>query len=309
VPKISVILPVYNGEAWLGPCIRSALDQTLGDFELLVGDDSSTDRSRGIIASFNSDSRLRFFQSDRNVGLFGNLNQLLAKAQAPIVRFLCQDDLMEAHCLADEVEYFDNHPDVVMCICSVHLIDCQNRVVGEYGAGPNIFTPGQCLQLLLYYGCIAGNLSTVSVRRSAIEQVEGFDESFRMAGDYEMWVRICQLGNVADRHEKLVKLREHPGRLSHATGGGVVFVAENRRIRAKILNMLPGRIRRRAVRYIYLRQNVLEAHHFIRRLMAGSFDECATLIRIMGFRDLAAGLIIWLLTVNNRLYQPRPFFE
>lgn len=285
------------------------LDQTLGDYELLVGNDSSTDRSRDIIASFNSDPRLRFFQSARNVGLFGNLNQLLAKAQAPIVRFLCQDDLLEPHCLADEVEYFENHRDVVMAICSVHLIDGQNRVIGEYGAGPSIFTPGQCLQLLLYRGCIAGNLSTVSVRRSAIEEAKGFDESFRMAGDYEMLVRICQLGNVADRHERLVKLREHQGRLSHVTGSGVVFVAENRRIRAQILSMLPERIRRRAVRYIYLRQNVLDAHHLIRCLTAGRFNECATLIRIMGFRDLAAGLITWLLTVNNHIYQPRPFFE
>jgi glycosyltransferase involved in cell wall biosynthesis len=284
------------------------LDQTLGDFELLVGDDCSSDHSRDIIANFNYDPRLRFFQSDRNAGLFGNLNQLLAKARAPIVRFLCQDDLLEPNCLADELEYFVNNPDVVMSICSVRIIDDQNRVIGEYGAGPSKFAPGICLQLLLYHGCIAGNLSTVSARRSAIEQAKGFDESFRMAGDHEMWVRLCQLGNVADRYERLVKLREHPGRLSHAAGGGVQSLAEGRKIRAQILSLLPEHIRRRAQRYVYLRQNVLDAHHFIRRFMAGSFDECATLIRIMGFRDLAVGLIMWLLTLNNHLYQPRPIF-
>jgi hypothetical protein len=286
------------------------LDQTLGDFELLVGDDCSSDRSGDILANFAHDPRLRFFQSDRNVGLFGNLNQLLAKARAPIVRFLCQDDLLEPYCLANEVEFFQGHPDVVMAICSVHIIDDQNRVIGEYGAGPSIFKPGICLQLLLYYGCIAGNLSTVSARRSAIERAKGFDESFRMAGDYEMWVRLCQLGNVADRYERLVKIREHSGRLSHVAGGGVQSLAEGRRIRAQILNLLPEHIRGRALRYVYLRQNVLEAHHFVRRFTAGSFDECGRLIRIMGLRDLVAGLIMWLVTVNNHLYRPRPvFFE
>ena len=301
-------MPVYNGETWLGPCIRSVLDQTLSDFELLLRDDCSTDCSRDIVAGFQSDPRLRFFQSDQNVGLFGNLNQLLAKAQAPIVRFLCQDDLLERNCLAEEVEYFLNHPDVVMSISSVHLVDGQNRVIGEWGAGPSIFTPKICLQLLLYHGCIAGNLSTVSARRSAIEQVKGFDETFRMAGDHEMWVRLCQLGNVADRYERLVRIREHPGRFSHVAGGGVQFIIEGRRIRVQIFNLLPEHIRRRALRYVYLRNNVLEAHHFIRRLMAGSFDECATLIRIMGLRDFAAGLIMWLLTLNNHLYRPRPIF-
>jgi hypothetical protein len=308
VPKISVIVPVYNGEKWLGACIQSVLDQTLTDFEILLRDDCSTDRSRDIIASFQSDPRLQFFQSDRNLGLFGNLNQLLAKARAPIVRFLCQDDLLERNCLAEEVEYFVNHPDVVMSICSVHLIDDQNRIIGEWGAGPSIFTPKICLQLLLYHGCIAGNLSTVSARRSAIEQVKGFDDSFRMAGDHEMWVRLCQLGNVADRYERLIKVREHPGRFSHVAGGGVQFIAEGRRVRGQILNLLPESIRGRAQRYVYLRHNVLETHHFIRRLLAGSFGECATIIKIMGFRDLTAGLIMWLLTLNNHLYQPRPVF-
>jgi glycosyltransferase involved in cell wall biosynthesis len=307
-PKISVILPVYNGGVWLKPCITSVLEQWGTDFELLVGDDFSSDNSKCTILGYKHDTRVRAFFFDRNAGLFGNLNRLLDKVRAPLVRFLCQDDILEPNCLADEVAYFEGHPDVVMSICSVRIIDIDDNVIKEWGAGPNIFKPETCLQLLFYHGCIAGNLSTVSARLAAINRVGQFDASFRMSGDYEMWVRLCQVGNVADRYERLVRLREHGGRLSHAMAGGVQFIEENRRIRTQILRLLPVVIRRHAMRYAYWRQNVLDAHHFIRCLGGGRFGGCLALIKVMGFSDLAAGLFLWLLTMNNRLYRPKPVF-
>ena len=118
------------------------------------------------------------------------------------------------------------------------------------------FLTGQRLQLLLYGGCLAGDLSTASGSRSAIEQTKGFDESFRMAGDYGMWFRLWQLGNVADRHERLVKLREHQARLSHAAGGwGSVPSGKSKDPRPN--------------------SQFFAGTHFIRRFMAGSFDGCA----------------------------------
>jgi glycosyltransferase involved in cell wall biosynthesis len=307
-PKISVIIPVYNGEDWLRPCMRSVLGQRGAEFELLVGDDFSLDSSREIISSFDNDSRVRGFFFDRNVGLFGNLNRLLGKARTPLVRFLCQDDILEPNCLADEVAFFESHPDIVMSICSVRLIDTEDNVIGEWGAGPNVFPTKTCLQLLLYHGCIAGNLSTVTARLKAIDRVGRFDESFSVAGDYEMWVRLCQVGNVADRYERLVRLREHGDRLSHAVTSGVRFVEEGRRIRAEILRLLPQVVQRRAKKYTYWRHNVLETHYLLRCLMAGRLDQCASLMRIMGARDLVAGVMLWLVTLNNHLYQPQPIF-
>jgi glycosyltransferase involved in cell wall biosynthesis len=308
-PKISVILPVYNGQAWVGSCIRSALSQTLRDFELVVGDDGSTDGSRSIIAGFDYDSRLRLFPFDRNVGLFGNLNRLLENARAPIVRFLCQDDLLEPQCLAEDVAYFESQPDVVMSMCSVRVIDAEDRVLDEWDTISAVISPSLCLQHLFFYGCVAGNLSTVSAQRAAIERAGLFDDSFQLAGDYEMWVRLGQLGNVAYRREKLIRIREHTGRLSKSAHSGVQFVDENRRIRSHILTLLPEQIQKDAVGYAYWRQNVLDTHHFLRCLTAGRFGDCSSLLRIMGFRDLAAGFALWFLTMNNHLYRPTPVFR
>src|SRR5262249_39914943 len=307
-PQISVILPVYNGEPWLEQCIRSVFNQTLTDFELLVGDDVSTDRSRGILAELNYDSRLHVCEFDQNVGLFGNLNRLLEKSNAPIVRFLCQDDMLEPNCLAQEVAYFESHPEVVMSICSYHFINDESHVIAEHKNIPYIADPELCLQMLFYYGCIAGNLSTVSARRASLEQAGRFDESFRIAGDYEMWVRLCQFGNVTETCDRLIRLRQHAGQLSKSKDAGVQCIHENRRIRAQILPLLPKGLRLRALRYASWRHDALDAHYFVRRLMVADFVECSHLIRIMGFCALVTGLVHWLLTLNNHVYRPKPVF-
>lgn len=307
-PQISVILPVYNGELWLEQCIRSVFDQTLTDFELLVGDDASTDRSRAILADLKCDSRLHTFEFDQNVGLFGNLNRLFAKSNAPIVRFLCQDDMLEPNCLAQEVAYFESHPEVVMSICSYQFINDESHVIAEHKNTPYIVNPELCLQMLFYHGCIAGNLSTVSARRHSLVKAGLFDESFRVAGDYEMWVRLCQFGNVSERCDRLIRLRQHPKQLSKSKDAGVQFVYECRRIRAQILPLLPKGIRLKALTYASWRQDAFDAHYFVRCLMAADFVKCSRLIRIMGARALVMGLVHWLLTLNNHLYRPKPIF-
>jgi hypothetical protein len=85
-----------------------------------------------------------------------------------------------------------------MSICSYHFINNESQVIAAHKNTPYIADLELCLQLLFYYGCIGGNLSTVSARRASLEQAGRFDESFRLAGDYEMWVRLCQFGNVAE---------------------------------------------------------------------------------------------------------------
>ena len=122
------------------------------------------------LADLKCDSRLHTFEFDQNVGLFGNLNRLLAKSNAPIVRFLCQDDMLEPNCLAQEVAYFESHPEVVMSICSYQFINDESHVIAEHKNTPYIVDPELCLQMLFYHGCIAGNLSTVSARRHSLVQ-------------------------------------------------------------------------------------------------------------------------------------------
>jgi glycosyltransferase involved in cell wall biosynthesis len=310
-PRISLILPVFNGERWLRQCIQSALDQTLTDFELLVGDDASVDRSRGIIARF-SDSRIRVYLSDANVGLFANLNRLLREAKAPLVRFLCQDDALDPFAVAEEVAYLEAHPGIVLSVCQAREIDEGGTAICEWSRssdGPIVYSSAIGLQLLLYHGCIAGNLSTMCAPRALLEEVGGFDETYRLAGDYDLVVRLCQRGPIVDLQKTLVNIRRHDGRLSLSKPARSGFVNETRRIRAQLIPMLRQKVRSYAVWYTYLRQNVLDTHCMLRCLLDGRFRDCRDILATMGIRDITAGLVAWTITMNNHIYRPRPRFH
>lgn len=309
MPTVSVIVPVFNGEAFLRECIDSVLAQTMDDFELLLGDDCSSDSSRALLAEY-CDPRVRVLLNDRNVGLFANLNRLTAHAIAPLVRFLCQDDTLVPECLTVESEYLGANAKVVLAICSASQMDSNSRETGEWGVGPapDAFSGAHCLQRLFYEGCLPGSLSTVTVRRSALIAAGPFDESFTVAGDYEMWVRVAQQGWVADLHRRLIRQREHDGRLSVAPASGVRFVEENQRVLDGLLPLLPAAIRADAARYFWWNQNVFDTNYFFHCLRHGRIAECGRLARVMGGRRLIPGIGAWLITVNNRVYRPTPVF-
>jgi len=309
MPKVSVIVPVFNGEAFLQECIDSVLAQTMDDFELLLGDDCSSDSSRALLAEY-CDPRVRVFLHERNVGLFANLNRLTAHATAPFVRFLCQDDALVPECLAVESEYLEANAKIALAICSASQMDDKSRETGVWGArpAPDAFSGAHCVQRLFYEGCLPGSLSTVAVRRSALIAAGPFDESFAVAGDYEMWVRVAQQGWVADLHRRLIRQREHDGRLSVAPSSGVRFVEENQRVVEKLLPLLPATIRAGAARYFWWRQNVFDTNYFFHCLRKGRVAECGKLARVMGGRRLIRGIAAWLVTLNNRIYRPTAVF-
>src|SRR5271157_1879264 len=309
-PSVSVLLPVYNGERFLKECISSVLRQSHTSFELLIADDASVDRSREIIGAF-ADPRIKVTCLRANGGLFKALNYLLAQAAAPVVHFLCQDDVLVENCLAAEAEVFAEHPDVTVSFCKAFLIDAHGRTTGATGVKGESkrLEPRVALQLFYYYGCFADNLSTVAVRRDVAVALGGFDVSFRVGGDYDMWVRVCaQGGSLAIIQERLVRLRDHSRRLSADPASGVYGIAEDRRIRAVLLDFLPGEIRTWARWYMFLRQNVLNTHHCLHCLVRGRVADVAAIVKIMGVRDLLLGLLGWIVTGMNRLWQPRPRF-
>lgn len=283
IPQISVLPPVFNGQSYVREAIESVLSQSGADFELLAGDDGSTDRSREILSAIK-DPRVRVFLFEKNGGLFGNLNRLLGKARGALVHFLCQDDCLNPGCLSEEVEFFNKHSSTVMSICQVVAVNNQGEVVGQWQTGgePVVYERSIGLQLFLYHGCVAGNLSTVCVRREYIDALGGFNEAFRLSGDYEMWVRLCVEGRLADLQKPLIRMREHRARLSLSPGAGVVFVRENREIRRRLLPLLPESVRSYARRYVYLRQNVLDTHHMVTCLRRGKVREVRDLLRCDG---------------------------
>jgi hypothetical protein len=307
-PAISILLPVYNGAKYLRPCIASVLEQSFTEFELLIVDDYSSDHSRAILEEFR-DPRIRITYHSANAGLFESLNELLGQASAPVVRFLCQDDILIGHCLKTETRFLAEHPGVVISYCRAIVIDEHGKTVGKWEYHePEVIDPPLAWQLFYYYGCLPGNLSTVCLRRDVALALGGFDVSFRVGGDYEMWVRMCTRGSLGIIDHHLLNIRSHGQQLSVSRSSGVAAIADDRRIRATLLERLPAQVRPWARLYAILRPGALNTHHWLRCLAKGRGGEVAAIARIMGLKDLALGLFAWIITLDNRLWRPRPRF-
>ena len=129
-PAVSVIMPVFNGRRYLAKAIASVLAQTFADFELIVVDDGSTDRTPEILARFaENDARIRIV-SRPNTGIVGALNDAIAVARGEFLARMDADDLCEPERFAKQVEYLRAHPDCVIHGTQILRIDPGDLPIG-----------------------------------------------------------------------------------------------------------------------------------------------------------------------------------
>ena len=110
-PAVSVLMTAFNRELYVGPAIESVLAQTLGDFELVVVDDGSGDRTVDIARSYEADPRVRVIVNERNLGDYPNRNRAAALARGRFIKYHDSDDVMYAHCLETMVGALDTMPE------------------------------------------------------------------------------------------------------------------------------------------------------------------------------------------------------
>ena len=129
-PRLTIGLPVYNGENYLAESIESLLGQTYEDFELIISDNASTDGTPDICSDFRKrDSRIRYFRQQHNIGLSPNHNFTVAKARGELFKWAAHDDLYGRDLLRLCVEALDTHQDVILAHCWTARIDDTGKVV------------------------------------------------------------------------------------------------------------------------------------------------------------------------------------
>lgn len=220
--KVSVVLPVYNVERYIAEAVESVLAQTHANFELLIIDDGSPDRSIEICERYQ-DPRIRILRQ-KNRGLAGARNTGIRHATGEYLAFLDSDDTWMPHKLARHVEHLDFSPAVGLSYCQSAFIDEQSQPLGTYQL-PKL--SGITTAHLLCRNPV-GNGSAPVIRRKALDeiryqadyhgQVEDFyfDEELRQSEDIECWIRISsqtdwQLEGIA---EPLTCYRVNGGGLS-----------------------------------------------------------------------------------------------
>ena len=200
-PKISVVLPVYNAEAYVGKAIESILHQTYADFELIIINDGSTDQSLEIVQSY-TDSRIKIV-SRENKGLISSLNEGFALARGKYVARMDADDIALPQRFEKQVALLDVMPSVALCGTWVDVIDAQGVVKGDY-AYPPIDTKAIRTYTLRHNPFIH---PTVMLRKNVFEKVGGYRSVFKHVEDYELWTRIVFAYDVANIPEKLLHYR------------------------------------------------------------------------------------------------------
>jgi glycosyltransferase involved in cell wall biosynthesis len=311
LPDVSLVLPVYNGRKYLRKSIESILDQTHRNFEFIIWDDESKDDSRAIIAEYE-DARIRVFANPRNRGLFPTLNLAMSEAVAPLIRLWSQDDIMKSDCLHEELSFVNSHPDVGMSYCLCDIIDDDGNVIGpamDYPT-PDVISPSLAAQIMLYHGSITGNIANVMLKKSVMEKVGGFREDMRIAGDFEMWVRISEQFPLGFLRLPLVYLRSHAGQFSRQSASYVTCMTEEQTIYAALLERQPNATLEYARKYDRRQRYLQYVHFMVRHFVTGQFKTAFASYRAISRIDNPLLLIgLWLLTADQRLFKMEPKYE
>jgi glycosyltransferase involved in cell wall biosynthesis len=219
-PTVSVCIPVYNSERHLGETIRSVLAQSLEDFELIIVDDCSTDRSVEVARSFG-DPRIRLFLNDKNLGAAENWGRACDAAAGTFVKLLCGDDLIYPNCLALQVAAFgDPRSGVALVASRRDIIDTDGRVVlarrGLPGM-PTVLRGDEAIRRAVRSGTNPfGEPACVLMRKDLLIRAGAFRPSTQYMMDLDMWCRLLSYGSLYAIREPLAAFRLQDQSWSHA---------------------------------------------------------------------------------------------
>uniref|UniRef100_UPI003890F5E9 glycosyltransferase family 2 protein n=1 Tax=Methanobrevibacter sp. TaxID=66852 RepID=UPI003890F5E9 len=188
-PKISLIMSVYNGEDYLSEAIESVLNQTFRDFELIVINDCSTDKTYEILKRFAElDKRVKVHTNEVNLRLPSSLNKAISYAQGKYIARMDADDICLPERLEKQYNFMENNPSVALSSC--RFMTLKNGVISSGGCGGKSDKESIKALLLvtnpiLHPGIIA--------KADAIRSL-GYDKNFTCTEDMELWTRFVMAG-------------------------------------------------------------------------------------------------------------------
>jgi glycosyltransferase involved in cell wall biosynthesis len=208
MPKVSVLMPMFNSEKYISAAIESILKQTFKDFELIILNDGSTDGSKKIVESY-SDNRIRLIENTHNLGLARTRNILISEAKGEFMAWLDSDDIALPQRLEIQVDFLEKNLRHAMVASWARIIDSNNLPTGKFVKS---YIPNTNLSaLLLFVNYIVQ--SSVMLRRNLLPD-EHYNLDFPPTEDYELWVRIARKHPIAILKDILVDYRFHDSSIS-----------------------------------------------------------------------------------------------
>lgn len=186
MPKVTVLLPVYNGERYLREAIDSVISQTFSDFELLIIDDGSTDSSLQIINSY-TDSRIRLLRNDKRLKLSGALNRGMDNASGEYIARMDADDICLPQRLATQVTYMERYQDVGVCGSWIKMFGLRGTIVYKAPTGYQHVRAKALFDNPFVH-------PSVMMRKTLFDRFSlRFDGNYYPTEDFELWTRAISL--------------------------------------------------------------------------------------------------------------------
>jgi glycosyltransferase involved in cell wall biosynthesis len=210
-PRLTIGLPVYNGENFVSESIDTLLAQTFTDFELIISDNASTDGTEEICRGYAAeDSRIRYLRQSHNIGAAPNHNFLIQQARAKLFKWAAHDDLFAPELVARCVSMMDDRPELALCHSYMAIVDERGKVIEEYDyrlATDSPHAPERFRSLLLTEG---GDDFYGVIRTDVMRRIAPHD-SYHNAGR-KLVAEIALYGPFHQVPEVMFFRREHPGR-------------------------------------------------------------------------------------------------
>ncbi|MEE4451346.1 glycosyltransferase family 2 protein [Novosphingobium resinovorum] len=209
-PRVSVILPCYNGEAYLREAVQSILDQSFTDFELVVVDDGSTDATPAILEEMReNDTRIRVVRQP-NGGIVAALNTAIDHARGEFIARMDADDVSFPDRLACQVDWLDAHPQTVLvggqAVEDRHPTPASTRTTGGRHAKTD---------LSVYPPRVAVSMHPlIMIRAAALRAMGGYRNGYRHAEDYDLFIRASAFGRIDNPPVDVLFYRRHEGAIS-----------------------------------------------------------------------------------------------
>lgn len=234
-PLVSVVIPAFNAAWCVARAVDSVLNQSFRDFELIVVNDGSTDRTAEVLAGYGE--MLRVFDQP-NGGLSSARNAGIAAATGRYVAFLDADDWWLPDKLARQVEWMEARPELVFCSTSTRVLTPEGDAFPDWRCGHERGSPLE--RIFSANAHVAGSGSAVLVRREALTRAGGFDETLRSLEDIDMWMRLATLGDYACIDEPLTVIEKRGDSMS---GNLEVMRASAIAVMKKNRHLLPAKLR------------------------------------------------------------------
>jgi glycosyltransferase involved in cell wall biosynthesis len=273
-PEVSICIPARNGEAFIGRAVASVLAQSFADFELVVVDDASLDRTAEAVLRFG-DPRLRLVRNDRPLGFEGNWNRALAEASGRYLKILPQDDILYPDCLEKQRAVLEGKgfSSAVLVCAGRAILDERGRVLfgRSFPGKGGLVGARAAVRACVRAGTnLIGEPAAVLLRTEVVRQVGSFDGRLPYLIDLDYWVRSLRRGDLAVLKERLCGFRLSRGAVSTrvAASQSREFRAFVRRLaaqgafalsrsdlrRGEAMAVLKGRLRRLLYALLFLRR-------------------------------------------------------